>query len=156
MARPTLLTRELGERFCALVEDGEMLCHAAAKVGVGERTVLRWLSDGEKDDADELHRWFWQGCEHARAVAEKAVLDRIQAKSAGGHPSESMGRDWKADQWLLGLMRPSRYRETKRTEITGAEGGPVETIAKVVLFPEVESLDAEDACGVATESGPAD
>ena len=64
--------------------------------------------------------------------------------------------DWKADQWLLQVMNPKRYRETTRQEITGADGGPVktETVAKVVLFPELEPVEAADP--LAAEPGSTD
>ena len=137
--RPTLLTPELGKRICELVEGGMFLVHAAAEVGIGERTLLRWLSDGEKDDADELHRTFWQGCERARARAEAKVWQNIAVKS------EAISRDmnpadWKADMERLKAMNPKRYRETRRTELTGADGGPV-VMEKGSIFIPPEADD---------------
>lgn len=132
--RPTLLTEDLAERICDLVEGGAFIVHAAAEVGIGERTLLRWLSMGEKDDADELHRAFWQGCERARARAEARLWESIASKSEPSPRAVNPG-DWKADLERLRAMNPKRYRESKHTEVTGADGGPVQVVAPVIMIP---------------------
>ena len=133
MGRPTKLTAELSAKFCELVADGWFISHAAAEVGVTERCIELWRAAGEKDDADELHAAFFRDSERARAVAERRVLARIEDKS------EAISRDmnpadWKADQGRLQIMNPKRDRETKRTELTGADGGAVQVTGLAELL----------------------
>lgn len=62
------------------------------------------------------------------------MLARIAYKSESTERGMNPA-DWKADQWVLGIMNPERYRETKRTEITGANGGPVVMDRGTIFIP---------------------
>lgn len=118
----TKLTPELTVRFCKLVSDGAWMQVAAAECGVGVAVVDRWLRAAEEDGASALVRDFADRVARARAEAEAALLEGIRAVGTG----ESEKGDWKALAWILEKKNPKVYRETKRQEITGAEGGPVE------------------------------
>lgn len=129
MGRPTKLTAELSDQLCALLADGWFLDHACAEVGVSRKVVYEWLEAAEKTDASELHIAFRDACERARSAGERKYLDRIadiaEESSVQHGRGEGRSRDWKAHAWRLERMNPSRYKETRRTEITGANGGPV-------------------------------
>jgi len=144
MGRPTKLTAELSDQLCALLADGWFLDHACAEVGVSRPTVETWMAKGEAEDADELHAGFLASCLRARAAGERKYLDRIddiaEETSRQYGQGEGRSRDWKAHAWRLERMNPSRYKETRRTEITGANGGPV-VMEKGSIFIPPEADD---------------
>lgn len=156
VGRPTKLTAQLGRKIAQLLEKGWFLSHVAAEVGLADSTLRKWIDDGEKADAEPEAAEFSAACARARARAERKILARIERKTARWR-SKAAG-DWKPDQWRLAIMNPAIYREVKRTELTGADGGPVPTVASVVLFPPEEPIDGEGdrARPVETEPGPAD
>ena len=67
----------------------------------------------------------------AREDGEKALLTEMR-----GMAHQSRNKDWKAIAWLLERLRPGRHRETRRTEVTGAEGGPVAVTSPVIMIPK--------------------
>lgn len=99
--------------------------------------------------------------EHEELCVELAL--RIE-QGKGLHEAFSMGklqsgtgRDAARWQWILERKLPDEYKGTQRVELTGADGGPVATVAKVVLLPPLEVDDDERAGGgVAPEPGPPD
>jgi len=144
MGRPTKLTAELSARICERLAAGEFFAHALELEGVPERTGWQWLEDAEKEGASDLHVAFSQSCARARAEGEKKYLARIEdiaEESSVQHGrGEGRSRDWKAHAWRLERMNPSRYKETRRTEITGANGGPV-VMEKGSIFIPPEADD---------------
>lgn len=144
MGRPTKLTAELSDQLCALLADGWFLDHACAEVGVSRKVVYEWLEAAEKADASDLHTEFRDACERARSAGERKYLDRIadiaEESSVQYGRGEGKSRDWKAHAWRLERMNPSRYKETRRTEITGANGGPV-VMEKGSIFIPPEADD---------------
>lgn len=136
MGRPTKLTPELSAKLVALIEGGMLLEHAAAEVGIHRATLFRWLAEGEKEDADELYAEFCDGCERARARAERAVLDELKMRSEPG------AGDWKACQWRLQFMNPRRFKPADKHEVTGAEGGPVKLDVTKLSDEELERIAA--------------
>lgn len=74
-----------------------------------------------------------------------------------GKLQSGTGKDSSRWQWLLERHFPEEYKGTQRVELTGADGGPVATLAKVVMLPALELENDERAGGdLAAERGPAD
>ena len=152
MGRPSSYTAEIGERICKRLEAGSFFAHALELEGIPERTGWQWLESAEKPGASEALVEFSQACTRARAIGEQVYLDRIEIKSAA-----TQGTDWKADAWTLTRMRPARYKETIRTEVTGADGGPVELIdAAARVTSRIDRLAAAAAAGAAPEGAGTD
>lgn len=73
-----------------------------------------------------------------------------------GKLQSGQGKDAARWQWLLERKFPEEYKATQRMELTGADGGPVATMARVVMLPalELEGDDERSGGGVAAERGP--
>ena len=114
----SVLTEDLVARLEVRLARGEFVAVACELEGCKADTVDHWLRGGAPEGvagAPELI----SRLARARAAGELALLERARAvRDDGG--------DWKLETWTLERLRPSRYRETTRTELTGAEGGPVE------------------------------
>lgn len=122
---PSKLTPEVSAKIIHLLEEGWFFRHALAEVGVAEATGHRWIEQGGEEDASDLLRGFREGCARARSRAERTLLASIERKSEATERALNPA-DWKADAWLLERHNPSAYKDTKRTEITGADGGAVQ------------------------------
>ena len=118
----SVLTEDLVARLEVRLARGEFLAVACELEGCKADTVDHWLRGGAPEGVAEAPALISR-LARARAAGELALLERARAvRDEGG--------DWKLETWTLERLRPSRYRETTRTELTGAEGGPVE-VARV-------------------------
>jgi hypothetical protein len=72
--------------------------------------------------------------------AERELVDLIRS---------SVPDDWKAGAWLLERRHPRRWGRLDRSELTGANGGPVQVAAQVVEIPaQLPTADAWAAVAV--------
>ena len=110
MGRPTKLTPELEAKFCKLV------------------------ADGAKDDAPGDLAAFRESCERARALAERVILEDIALNA--GQPAT----DWKAQQWRLQVMNPRRFKPADKTQLTGADDGPIRLDLTKLSDAELERI----------------
>jgi transposase len=102
MAPPTKLTRAVERDIARLVRAGIPYPTAATLVGIGERTIYRWLERGhEPGRANAMHRRFRAVIERARAEAQFDIFSRMVLASQRG--------SWKAAAWLLERQYPDRY-----------------------------------------------
>lgn len=69
---------------------------------------------------DETELEFVLSLNEARADRAFSLHDTVQ--SGGGKD----GVDWRSSAWLLERVHPDVYGSRSKTEITGAEGGPVQ------------------------------
>ena len=150
MGRPTTCTPEVTQRIAALIREGIFEETAAQACGVSKATFYEWQARGNGTDKSRPsapeYEAFAEACAEARALAE---IDKVREVRAAGKPAEvdpetgkpkHGGGDWKATAWLL-ERRFDRYRLTTKTEISGPNGGAVETIAKVVMMPAPDASD---------------
>jgi len=110
------LTEELADRLAERFAAGEFVAVACELEGIRPTTVDAWLRGDARVGDPLVERLIL-----ARAQGEAALLEEMRHTARDGN-----GVDQKRLEWLLSRMRPTRYRETTRTELTGAEGGPVE------------------------------
>ena len=139
MGRPTKLTPQLQAGLVAFLEEDGIVEWGCAELGISDTTFDRWMLEGAAEDAPVEKANFRAAMARARARFEKKTWGNLLAKS-NGSPRNENPPDWKADFQLLQSVNPRRYRETKRTELTGAEGGPVSVTAPVIMIPP-ESAD---------------
>lgn len=133
--QPQLLTPERQAKICQYLGHGAYLETAAAAVGVHYRTLRQWLRYGAEHEAagaDDIYTRFCAAVEEAQAKADLKDIALISAAAKD---------DWKAAAWRLARRRPQQWGEVKRHELSGPEGGPIETRAIEAL--DDEELDAE-------------
>jgi hypothetical protein len=119
IGRPTKLTPEIAATICGLVAQGNYLKAAAGAVAVDPGTLHRWVSKGAAPDADPLYRDFRDQLQKARAMAEAKMVKVITTAANQGQ--------WTAAAWWLERTNPEEWGKRDRVEVTGADGGPIET-----------------------------
>ncbi len=141
--RPTTYTDALGDSICERLMDGESLKSICAADDMPHRsTVFRWIV------ANETFRDMY-----ARAREEQAetMADEIVSIADEGETKVIVGGDGAsmvvfdstavarnrlrvdARKWVAAKLKPRKYGDKLQTEISGPDGGPVETVTKIVL-----------------------
>lgn len=138
--RKTRLTAELQEKICSHLRAGLTIETTAAIVGIGVQTFREWVARGLGTDINRsktpLHAAFAAAIQKARAEGEAYHVLNIRAKAAD---------NWQASAWYLERVYPQKY--ARRVEVTGSEGGPIETrqeiTLKILADPEAVDIVAE-------------
>jgi transposase len=130
VARPTLLTSELGERLVAALRAGNVIHVACEAVGIDRRTYSRWMERGRSGRArDNAYRELRAQVESARAEAEARAVTQIARAAA---------EDWRAAAWLLERGFPDRWgRPAERVQVIEV---PAEPEPEHDPFEEVDEL----------------
>lgn len=140
MSRPTKLTKELQQKIISALTAGNYQDTAAAYAGISTSCFYNWLERGKKErdrlaagekakKTEQIFLEFVDAIESARAQAEVRSVALIQKAANDG--------TWQAAAWYLERSHPQRWGRLNRTEISGPEGGPIET--KI----DIEALDAK-------------
>ena len=141
--RPRAIPRvpvELRTKVIELARAGHALEVVAEYLDIGRSTLFGALARAEEarerrnageelspDDQAEL-----DFCSVLRSVRAEVAMKHETKQQAGGP-------DWKASAWLLERRYPDVYSARSKTEITGADGGPVNINAAVVILPELDN-----------------
>lgn len=132
------------EEICDLVVDGLSADNCARFAGISPSTMHAWKAEGEeerlrREKGDEpnpalnLKAEFSERYDLARAAYELKLIRILMRQSVESE------QDPKVIQWLL-TKKYSEYRDIARTEVTGADGGPVKTETTVVSDAELLDL----------------
>jgi hypothetical protein len=124
MGRPTDCTPETTAKICAALRLGVSQECAATSAGITERSFYIWLEKGR--EGLEPYVQFLQEVHAAENDAEMELVNLIKASAQD---------DWKAGAWILERRHPRRWGRLDRSEISGANGGPVQVAAQVVEIP---------------------
>lgn len=125
--RPTKATPERIEAICHLLAKGNTRTTAAAMCDVARGTLWRWMAEDET---------FRDAVEKAESDAQKTLLHRILMSAETGMTVTRQNGDtveypgqWTAAAWILERRWPELYgrRDTNKVELTGRDGGPIET-----------------------------
>lgn len=120
MGRNTTLTPELQEKVVLAVRSGAPLEVAAQSQGLSPTTFWGWMRRGEGRDierpATEEFVTFAQKVREAESLAHMDFIIPIRKRAVNRE-------DWQAASAYLRMRWSKHYAE--RTEITGAEGGPL-------------------------------
>lgn len=105
--------KQTPERIASIIqalETGMTRRAAAAHAGIHHATFYRWL-ESDATLRDDVER--------AESKAESRFLLRIMEAATKG--------TWQAAAWWLERRHPKEYALKNRVEMTGADGGPVQT-----------------------------
>jgi hypothetical protein len=141
MARPSEYTLEQAMEVCARIASGEPLTAICRDDGIPDvKTVYRWLVANEEfrllyarareDQADTL-------ADQIIDIADTPVQGTKTKTDANGKVIETTEGDMiehrrlqvDARKWIAAKMKPRKYGDQLRTELTGADGGPIRVIA---------------------------
>lgn len=140
--RPSTYSEKTVEEICDRIADGESLRRICEdKTMPDRRTVLRWL---------DVHPAFAAKYARAREAQGDAMDEKILAV-ADACTNETAAADRVkilAYQWRAAKLAPKKYGEKVQQELSGPNGGPIET--KDVSAREVL---ARRLAGITTGSG---
>ena len=122
VGRPTLYDPSLCEKVIELGKLGKSIEQIASNLGIGTSTLFTWKDTHEEfrhalDEAKEHELDWWESIAQAMMVENKDS-DKLNASIW----SRSMAARF-----------PKKYRESTKTEITGAEGSPLLTGIQVTF-----------------------
>lgn len=125
-------TKALEDSIVQMLQGCPMLSIVAAAHGVDESTLSVWRIKGEKGEKRYLD--FFNRTQAAIAGAKAGLILDIASNP-----------DWKAKARVLELTDPRNFGRLVRTEVTGAEGGPVVTSGDGPPPPLIIKLNGVDA-----------
>jgi len=143
MGRPTSLTPEIQEKICDAIQIGATRIIAARAAGISERSFYYWIERGRVEQerlkakgARQRKRelpflQFLQALEVSEATGEVEHLEKIAAEGGAG------------SRWILVRRHPERWTQVNKQEITGKDGGPIES--KDITMTDEERQEALDA-----------
>lgn len=109
------LTEAMIEELCALKGTGLTNRAVCDGVGISERVLYDWISQGEDDEAagrDTMHVHFLQSYKKAMTAHKLKRIKQIQAAATEGN--------WQAAAWELERCYPDEYGKRVKADITGA------------------------------------
>lgn len=121
MGRPTSFTPELANKILEELPHADGGLEAICKQDgfPSDRTVYRWLADPANEEFRQAYAQAREVCAHVQA--ERALRDALIAEDA------AKGRlAFDARKWMASKLAPKKYGEKVTTELTGADGGPVD------------------------------
>jgi hypothetical protein len=127
--RKTLLTPQRLEAITTMLRAGAYIDDACKSVGISTTTFYNWLQRGnqqreklnaglETDPDEEQFLQFLDAVETADAEGIIGHLMNIDHAAKNG--------TWQASAWILERKQPKKWGRYDRTEITGADGGPIQ------------------------------
>jgi hypothetical protein len=142
MARPTLLTDDLIARIVDLVRLGNYPLIAARANGVADNTFYEWLARGREANGTVVDRS--QKAKQRSKTSQVEVIDQTAKLANAIAEAEALcearvvgtivvaaNQDNKAAVTFLERRHPQRWRQHVSTEMTGPEGGPIQTQVEV-------------------------
>lgn len=109
MGRKTILTKDLIDRICTSIREGNYKNVACQAVGIGESTFYSWLAKGEANKAG-LYVEFVEAIKKAEAQAEQAHVGVIKDAANSGI--------WQASAWYLERKHPDRWAKRESLDVT--------------------------------------
>ena len=131
--RPTIYRPELGQQLIVAMAGGLSAEAAAAKIGIGARTVFTW---------QQQHPEFQQAIQEGR---RRSLLFWEERAIAIAH-----GKPGNAQLVTLALKNRSRaasgwHHDVQKTELTGADGGAIQTEVKTTIDASALAPEARAA-----------
>lgn len=130
------------ERLLHALNAGHFVQEACQYAPISEQTYYRWLREGQALDeqadrgdpvteAEQQIRDLCEAIKKAEVSGQNAALDTIREAIRDG--------TWQAAAWF---MERRNKKWSNRTEITGADGGPVQTVTVEDVDEKIRHLIA--------------
>lgn len=143
MARHSSFTQEVADIICERIAGGESLRSICRDEEMpGTSTVIKWLANdslanfrAQYTRAREAQADFM--AEDILAIADDGLNDTYVDDEGNQRTDHDVIARSKlrveARKWLAGKMAPKKYGDKITAEMSGPNGGPVETVTRVVL-----------------------
>lgn len=131
MARPKVHNRDaVKQAICKLLADGKSLRKICEQEGLPEAsTVCQWL----RDDAAFAQQYARAREAQADTLADE-IIDIVDSEADSARARVRMD----ARKWYASKLAPKKYGDKLQTELTGADGGPVQVtrVERVIVDPK--------------------
>ena len=123
----------VAKKILAFIRRGNTLETSAGVAGVHKDSLLDWLARGrrvgtkEEQPGDADYSEFCNQVYFAKCEAEALVFDTIR-KTMGGPASGPGAKNWQAGAWWIVRRNPKAWAPPTKTQITGPNGGPIQTV----------------------------
>lgn len=132
--RRTILTPELSAKICAYIASGLTKKGAYEAVFISEASFFTWMKKGERDiekggDNNSIYSLFAKSVKEAEAKFKLTHIRNIKTAADKGQ--------WQASAWMLERCYRDEYGKSSvdaKVELTGKDGGPVETKSTVQVY----------------------
>jgi hypothetical protein len=124
--RPSTFSQEIADRICDLMVDGKDMQEICKMDDMPSRaTVLRWQNQHPEFDAQ---------CVRAREALAEFELQKLKELADNCTEKNVNSTRVKLNhfQWRVMKIAPRVYGERTRTEVSGADGGPIKMQAEVI------------------------
>jgi len=141
VGRKSKLNDEITDKVCKAVAAGNFLQTAAEYAGVSVSTIHAWMARGEeaqdrkeagkrvpKSERKFLNFYLQVRKSRTEVEARNVVTVSRQATS-----------DWRAAAWFLERSFPQHWGKKSSMEVSGADGGPIQTVSWVDALKEANS-----------------
>lgn len=140
--RPTSYTEDMALAICGRLADGESLKSICAGDDMPDKaTVYRWLAADEafrdmyararEDQADTLADEIVAIADEAEVSAKQDGEEVHLALDATAVARNRLRVD--ARKWVAAKLKPKKYGDRISQEVSGPDGGPVETVTRFKL-----------------------
>ncbi|MFG6159637.1 hypothetical protein ACGTNG_12595 [Halomonas sp. 1390] len=129
MARPSKYTKAIGDRICRRLAEGESLRSICSDPKLPTKsTVLLWVVDGKHDSFSDQYTRAREAAGYSHADRIIDTIDQVGAKDMKPEVAKVIldGLKWSAER-----MSPKAH--SPRHQLTGAGGGPVESVTTIEL-----------------------
>ena len=122
------------EAICSRIQEGEMMTAICADIGVSLTSLATWFA-ADPERALRANQARMAAADAYVEAAEQAILDCIDPAMMTRARELAHHRRWRASK-----MNPRRYGDRVTQEITGADGGPIQTAAITI---DASALDPD-------------
>mgnify|MGYP001353475244 CR=1 FL=1 len=116
--------KRLDEKFvanlCQALRSGNTKKNACLLAGCSETQLYKWLRDSDCDIEGTLANQFAESIKKSIAEAQNRNIVLIQ---------KAAQNNWTAAAWYLERSDPSNWGRRDKHEVSGPDGGPIETMA---------------------------
>ena len=143
------------QRLLNALKAGHFVQEACQYAPISEQTYYRWLREGSALDAradagdkltptEQAQRELCEAIKAAEISGQNLALDKIREAIVGG--------TWQAAAWFL-ERRNKKW--SNRTEVTGPDGGPVQTVTVEDVDEKIRNLISASEADRGVSDAPA-
>ena len=142
--RPSEFSQEIADAICERIAEGDSLRTICFDDGYPDKaTVFRWLAKHQTFSDQYARAKEAQTdafAEEILDIADDASNDFMEVHHGDNEGWRENGEAIRRSQtriearkWLMGKMRPKKYGDRVQTEVTGADGGPIQSEHRIVF-----------------------
>lgn len=151
MGRHSEYTQEVADRVCIEIARGRSLVSILKEDDTlpCSATIYKWLiqqpefaekyARAREAQADVLFDEILRIADTPQIGVKTKTNDKGEVETTEGDMIEHRRLQVDARKWMAGKLRPKKYGDFKAVELSGPEGGPVQTVTRI----ELVALDKE-------------